>query len=162
MHTRIFGADYVQGWKGLWLAALVPFALSASPLAAATAIAGPSTGMENTTMWISVGQQRFGISLEDTPTTRELVARLPLSLNMADLHSNEKYATLQPSLPTQAYRPGTVHNGDLLLYGADTLVIFYKTFASSYSYTRVGRIDNPAGLAKALGRDDVRVTFSVD
>lgn len=161
MHTRIFGADYVQGWKGLWLAALA-FALSASPLAAATAIAGPSTDMENTTMWITVGQQRFGISLEDTPTTRELVARLPLSLNMADLHSNEKYATLQPPLPTQAYRPGTIHNGDLLLYGADTLVIFYKTFTSSYSYTRVGRIDNPAGLAKALGRDDVRVTFSVD
>ncbi len=113
-------------------------------------------------MWMTVGEQRFAIALEDTPTTWELVARLPLSVNMTELHKNEKFATLQPPLPTQAYRPGTIHNGDLLLYGADTLVIFYKTFTSSYSYTRVGRIDNPAGLAKALGRDDVRVTFSVD
>jgi hypothetical protein len=42
------------------------------------------------------------------------------------------------------------------------LVIFYKTFTSSYSYSRLGHIDNSAGLAKALGRNDVRVTFSVD
>ena len=162
MHTRSFGNYYAQIGKGLWLTALLPFALSVSPLAGATAIEGPSTGMENTKMWMTVGQQRFAISLEDTPTTRAFVTRLPLSLNMADLHNNEKYATLQPSLPTQAYRPGTLHNGDLLLYGADTLVVFYKTFTSSYSYSRVGRIDNPAGLANALGRDDVRVTFSVD
>ncbi|QVW26846.1 hypothetical protein KJF94_09370 [Pseudomonas hormoni] len=113
-------------------------------------------------MWMTVGQQRFGISLEDNPTTRELVTRLPLSLDMTELHSNEKYATLDHPLPTQAYRPGTIHNGDLLLYGTDTLVVFYQTFTSSYSYSRLGRIDNPAGLAKALGRDDVRVTFSVD
>ena len=113
-------------------------------------------------MWMTVGQQRFAISLEDNPTTRELVARLPLSLDMTELHNNEKYATLQHPLPTQTYRPGTIHSGDLLLYGADTLVIFYKTFTSSYSYSRLGHIDNSAGLAKALGRNDVRVTFSVD
>ncbi|WP_236645565.1 cyclophilin-like fold protein [Pseudomonas sp. Ant30-3] len=162
MHTHVFGADHVQGWKGLWLAALMPLAFSASPLAAAKDIAGPSTGMENTSMWMTVGEQRFAIALEDTPTTWELVARLPLSVNMTELHKNEKFATLQPPLPTQAYRPGTIHTGDLLLYGADTLVVFYKTFTSSYSYSRIGRVDNPADLAKALGRDDVRVTFSVD
>ena len=162
MHARSLGTDYSQGWKGFWLAAVMPLALSVLPLAVATAIAGPSTSMENTTMWMTVGQQRFGISLEDNPTTRELVARLPLSLDMTELHSNEKYATLDHPLPTQAYRPGTIHNGDLLLYGTDTLVVFYQTFTSSYSYSRLGRIDNPAGLAKALGRDDVRVSFSVD
>lgn len=162
MYIRSLGTDYSQGWKGVWLAAWMPFALSASPPAAATVLTGPSTGMENTTMWMTVGQQRFAITLEDTPATRELVARLPLSLDMAELHSNEKYATLQHPLPTQTYRPGTIHSGDLLLYGADTLVIFYKTFNSPYFYSRLGRIDNPEGLPKALGRDDVRVTFSVD
>jgi hypothetical protein len=162
MHTLSLGTDYSQGWKGLWLVTLMPFALSASPLAAVTEIASPPIGMENTTMWMTVGQQRFAISLEDNPTTRELVARLPLSLDMTELHNNEKYATLQHPLPTQAYQPGTIHSGDVLLYGADTLVVFYTTFTSSYSYSRLGRIDNSAGLAKALGRNDVRVTFSVD
>lgn len=162
MHTLSLGTDYFQGWRGFWSAVLMPLALSALPVAAATNIASPPIGMESTTMWMTVGQQRFAISLEDNPTTRELVSRLPFSLDMTELHSNEKYATLDHPLPTQAYRPGTIYTGDLLLYGTDTLVVFYQTFTSSYSYSRLGRIDNPAGLAKALGRDDVRVTFSVD
>ena len=49
-----------------------------------------------------------------------------------------------------------------MLYGTDTLVVFYSTFDSSYSYTRLGRVDDPAGLAKALGRRSVRVVFSRD
>ncbi|QXH64594.1 hypothetical protein KSS91_14355 [Pseudomonas azerbaijanorientalis] len=113
-------------------------------------------------MWMTVGQRRFAVALEDNPTTRELVARLPLRLDMIELHNNEKYATLEQPLPTQDHRPGTIHTGDLLLYGADTLVVFYKTFTSSYSYSRLGQIDNSSGLAKALGSKDVRVTFSID
>jgi hypothetical protein len=49
-----------------------------------------------------------------------------------------------------------------MLYGTDTLVVFYLTFESSYSYTRLGRVDDPAGLAQALGRHGVRVVFSKD
>jgi hypothetical protein len=49
-----------------------------------------------------------------------------------------------------------------MLYGADTLVVFYSTFDSSYSYTRLGRVNDPAGLAQALGRRGVRVVFSKD
>ncbi len=96
-------------------------------------------------MWMTVGEQRFAISLEDNPATRELVARMPLNLDMTDLHNNEKYATLEQPLPTQEYSPGTIQTGDLLLYGSDTLVIFYKTFTSSYSYSRLGHIDNSTG-----------------
>jgi hypothetical protein len=154
--------DHSLGWKGLWFAALMPFALSASPLAAATDIAGPSTGMENNPMWMTIGQQRFAITLEDNLTIRELAAHLPLILDMSDLNNNEKHVTLERPLPTQTYRPGTIHNGDFLLYGSGTLVVFYKTFSSSFSYTRLGRIDNPAGLSQAMGGDDVRVTFSAN
>ncbi len=154
--------NHSPGWKGLWLAAGMPFALSALPLASATDSTGASTGTETTAMWMTIGQQRFAITLEDSPTTRELAARLPLSLNMSDLNDNEKHVTLQRPLPTQTYRPGTIHNGDVLLYGADSLVVFYKTFNSSYSYTRLGRVDNPAALSQALGRGDVGVTFSAN
>ena len=79
-----------------------------------------------------------------------------------ELNGNEKHADLPKALPANASRPGTIRNGDLMLYGTDTLVVFYSTFNSSYSYTRLGRVDDPAGLAQALGPRGVRVVFSKD
>ncbi|MFR1291326.1 MAG: cyclophilin-like fold protein [Parabacteroides distasonis] len=54
-------------------------------------------------------------------------------------------------------RPGIIHTSDPLLWGANTVVPFYETFSSSYSYTRLGKIENPAGLVDVLGRGNVRV-----
>jgi hypothetical protein len=81
---------------------------------------------------------------------------------MAELNGNEKHAHLPQALPANASRPGTIRNGDLMLYGSDTLVVFYLTFDSPYSYTRLGRVDDPVGLAEALGRRSVPVVFSKD
>jgi len=111
-------------------------------------------------MWMSVGTQRFAVTLEDNPTAHTLVQLLPLTLEMAELNGNEKHGRLPRSLPTDAVRPGTIRTGDVLLYGNDTVVVFYQTFQSSYSYTRIGRIDDSAALAQALGPGDPRVTFT--
>lgn len=85
-------------------------------------------------IWMTVGERRFAITLADNAATRALAASLPLTLNMADLNGNEKYASLPRTLPENVYWPETIHNGDLMLYGADTLVIFYLTFNSPYSW----------------------------
>ena len=111
-------------------------------------------------MWMTVGKRRFAITLADTEAARAFAAMLPLSLDMEELNGNEKKLELRNALPTDTYRPGTIRNGDLLLWGSRTVVIFYLTFDSSYSYTRLGRVDDPTGLAQALGRRDVRVAFS--
>ena len=42
-----------------------------------------------------------------------------------------------------------------MIYGNDCLVIFYKSFTSSYSYTKIGHIDN----LPDLGNDNVLVSF---
>ena len=55
--------------------------------------------------------------------------------------------------------PGIIHAGDLMLYGNNCVVLFYETFNSSYSYTRIGALDDPSGLAAALGSGDVSVRF---
>ncbi|HZR03499.1 MAG TPA: cyclophilin-like fold protein, partial [Burkholderiales bacterium] len=86
---------------------------------------------------------------------------LPQALDMSELNGNEKYARLPRSLPTNAVRPGTIHRGDVLLYGRDALVVFYETFESNYSYTRIGRIADSAGLAEALGSGDQRISFMI-
>jgi hypothetical protein len=111
-------------------------------------------------MWMIVGERRFALTLTDNAAARAFVARLPLTLDMSELNGNEKHADLDKPLPANASRPGTIRNGDLMLYGTKTLVIFYATFDSPYAYTRLGRIDDPAGLPQALGRRGVRVQFS--
>jgi hypothetical protein len=113
-------------------------------------------------MWMSVGERRFAITLADNETARAFASRLPLTLGMAELNGNEKHADLAQPLPTNASPPGTIRNGDLMLYGADTLVVFYATFNSSYPYTRLGRVHAPTDLAQVLGRGGATVVFSSD
>ncbi|SFC54002.1 hypothetical protein SAMN05216344_12139 [Polaromonas sp. OV174] len=113
-------------------------------------------------MWMTVGERRFAINLADSAAALAFADQLPMMLDMAELNGNEKHANLPKALPTDPSRPGAIRNGDLMLYGPDTLVVFYLAFESSYAYTRLGRVDDPSGLAQALGRRGVRVIFSKD
>jgi 4-carboxymuconolactone decarboxylase len=117
---------------------------------------------EESRMWMTVGERRFAITLSDNAAARAFAAQLPLTLEMSELNGNEKHAELPKALPADASRPGTIRNGDLMLYGTNTLVVFYSTFQSSYSYTRLGRVDDPSDLPTALGPRGVRVVFSRD
>ena len=110
-------------------------------------------------MLIRVGAATFSASLLNNPAAAAFNARLPMTLSMKELNGNEKFAQLPADLPTRAANPGTIQNGDLMLYGSATLVLFYKTFPTSYSYTKLGRVDNPAGLTAALGAEGITVTF---
>jgi hypothetical protein len=111
---------------------------------------------------MTVGERRMAVALADTEAARAFAARLPMTLDMTDLNGNEKKFNLPERLPASASRPGTIRNGDLMLYGAKTVVLFYLTFDSPYSYTRLGRVDDPNGLAQALGQGSARVRFSRD
>jgi hypothetical protein len=122
--------------------------------------AAVSANPEELHMWMTVGERRFTITLADTDAARAFAAQFPLTLDMAELNGNEKHADLQRPLPTNAVRPGTIHAGDLMLYGSRTVVIFYETFRSPYSYTRLGRVNEPGDLGRVLGPHTSRVTFS--
>ena len=86
----------------------------------------------------------------------------PLTINMTELNGNEKYYDLPKSLPTNSSNSGTIKNGDLMMFGSRTLVIFYKTQSTSYNYTKLGTVDDVTGLAKALGSGNVTVTFELE
>lgn len=110
---------------------------------------------------ITVGGREFDVTLEDNAAARDFVSRLPLTLQMEDLNRNEKYGYVSGSLPANAQRVETINAGDLMLWTDNCIVLFYKTFTSGYSYTRLGRLDSVSGLAEAVGDKDVEVTFSL-
>ena len=108
---------------------------------------------------VIVGNKTFEATVADTETGRAFYNMLPLTLNMTELNGNEKYCYLDTSLPTASYSPGTINAGDIMLYGSSCVVLFYESFSSGYSYTRIGAVDNPEGLAQALGTGNVTVKF---
>ena len=113
-------------------------------------------------MKITIGTNVFTATLYNNASVTAFKAKLPMSINMNELNGNEKYFDLSDNLPANASNPGTIKTGDLMLYGSNTLVLFYKTFSTSYSYTRLGHIDNPSGLAVALGLGNVTVRFELE
>ena len=124
---------------------------------------GDTASQEKTQVWMTIGgTHRFAVTLENNPTARAFAQMLPLTLDMPDLNGNEKHVSLPRSLPTHAVRPGTIRTGDVMLYGSDTLVVFYKTFPSSYRYTRIGRVTPVDGLVQALGTGSQRLVFALD
>ena len=131
----------------------------------ATVVAGNGNNNpnpESNHMRIKIGSSTFIATLYDNATTAAFKAMLPMTINMIELNGNEKYFSLSVDLPTNASNPGTIQSGDLMIYGSNTLVLFYKTFSTSYDYTRLGRINDTTGLAAAVGSGSVKVTFELE
>ena len=84
-----------------------------------------------------------------------------MTVNMKELNGNEKYYDLPAPLPESAERIGELHAGDLMLFGSDCLVLFYESFSTSYEYTPLGFLEDPAGLGEALGSGSAEVSFQV-
>ena len=109
---------------------------------------------------VTIGAVRFPATLADTDTARAFADRLPLTLDMADVNSNEKAFDLPDALPSDPDDPGAIHAGELMLYGSNTIVLFYESFDTTYTYTRIGCLDASDGLPEALGTSGVTVTFA--
>lgn len=109
---------------------------------------------------LTVNGKEFTAALEDGVTAEAFVKMLPMTLNMSELNGNEKYRYLDSSLSASPRHYGSIKSGDIMLYGDNCLVIFYESFQTIYSYTRIGRIIDVSGLEEALGTGDVTITFT--
>ena len=132
-----------------------------NPMAEETTIQNNNADMQNK-LKITVGAKTFSAALLDNATATALKKLLPMTVEMTELNSNEKYFRLPSNLPANASNPGTIQTGDLMLYGSNTLVLFYESFSTVYTYTKIGRINDASGLAAALGAGNVKVSFELE
>lgn len=110
---------------------------------------------------IKIGSSDFSAKLYDNTTVRELIKEFPVTYNMSELHGNEKYYYMSNFLPTDSKVLDNINKGEIMLYGSDCLVVFYDTFPNSYSYTRLGYIEDTSGLENALGIGNVDISFEL-
>lgn len=113
-------------------------------------------------MKVQVGHRTFTATLENNVAAdafSEMIKQDPLTIQMSDYSGFEKVGSLGASLPTDN-KQITTQEGDIVLYNGNQIVIFYGS--NSWSYTRLGKIDDLNGWKEALGNGDVTVIFSME
>ena len=117
--------------------------------------------MKKNTFYVHIGAETFSATFAENigaQALKELLAGGDITIQMRDYGGFEKVGPLGQSLPTSNSQT-TTQSGDIVLYQGNQVVIFYGS--NTWSYTRLGRIDNLTGWEEALGRGDVSVTFSL-
>lgn len=104
-------------------------------------------------MYIIINNIKYEIDLENNETVNKLYNKLPLEFEMNELNGNEKYVYLDYELPSNPESVNNIEKGDIMLYGDDCLVLFYKSFTTPYSYTKIGHINN----LEELGSESITI-----
>ena len=133
-------------------------------ITACNSIYGDSATMNTLNNYVNlrINNKEYKLILYDNDTARDFLRMLPLTITMNDLNSNEKYYNLSKSLTTKSERAGSIKRGDFMLYGNNCLLLFYESFSTSYSYTKIGYIENTDGLKDSLGMGSIEITFSAN
>lgn len=124
--------------------------------------AAQAPNMDTKNMKVQVGDEVFSAVLEENKAAaafEEMLEDGPIVLQMREYSGFEKVGNLGTSLPA-SNKQTTTKAGDIVLYNGNQIVIFYGS--NSWSYTRLGHIDNLTGWEEALGSGDVTVTFSLE
>ena len=112
-------------------------------------------------MNVQIGDTSFIATLEDNAATGELIEMMreaPITINMNDYSGFEKVGPLGRSLTTDNHQT-TTSAGDIVLYSGNQIVMFYGS--NSWSYTRIGKIDDLTGWEDALGSGNITAVFSL-
>lgn len=104
---------------------------------------------------VIINDTTYVLNLENNKTVEEFIDLLPQEYQMSELNGNEKYVYMDNVLTINSYNPEHIEKGDVMLYGDNCLVIFYRSFDTSYRYTKIGHIDN----LEDLGHDSIIVKF---
>jgi hypothetical protein len=146
---------------------------SASPGSAQSPPAGPSTPRSGGTtassrqeeqmkISIAIGSQRFAATIFDSAAGRDLLAQLPLTIDMTDHGSVEKTGPLPSPLSTAGQPDGADPDaGEVGYYAPGNDLVFYYGEQSYYpGIVIIGRLDGDA--AGRIADMDGAVTATVE
>ena len=110
---------------------------------------------------ITIGDEAFGATLDDSAANRDLLAQLPVTLEMSDHGSVEKTGPLPSSLSLDGQPAGADPDvGDVGYYSpGNDLVLYYGDQSYFPGIVVLGRMDD--GAAEAIAAMDGTVTATV-
>ncbi len=111
--------------------------------------------------YIKIKDKEYQIELESSETANQIKSKLPFTISMNNLNGNEVYYYFDESFKTNQQSVGTINKGDIYLYRDNCLVLFYKTFTTTYTYTKIGKVINPEGLDTLIGSGNVEVMWFI-
>lgn len=116
---------------------------------------------EDVKMNVRIGDAVFTATLEDNAAVNEFIEMMkesPVTIEMSDYSGFEKVGSLGRNL-TASNSQMTTDAGDIVLYNGNQIVMFYGS--NSWSYTKLGHIDDLTGWREALGSGDITAVFSL-
>ena len=112
-------------------------------------------------MNVQIGEYTFTATLEENAAVEELIEMMkegPVTIQMDDYSGFEKVGSLGRSLTTSNSQT-TTSAGDIVLYNGNNIVMFYGS--NSWSYTRIGRIDDLSHWKEALGKGSITAVLTI-
>lgn len=120
------------------------------------------TDMKENVFYITIGGKTFTAAFSDNSgadALKEWLEEEELTVEMNDYGGFEKVGSLGRNLPASNSRT-TTQSGDIVLYQGNQMVMFYGS--NSWSYTRLGKVEDLSGWEETLGTGDVTVKLSLD
>ena len=110
--------------------------------------------------YIKINDKEFEFEFKDTEVANRIKSKLPFTVKMTNLNGNEVYYQFSGESFTPNHKAvGTINMGDIYLYQSNYLVLFYKTFTTSYSYTEIGKLKDATGLDTIIGSSDIEIEW---
>ena len=110
---------------------------------------------------LKVNNHVLNVKLEDNSAAKALMDKLKMgdvTIHAKDYGGFEKVGDLGFSLP-RSDKYITTSAGDIVLYEGDEISLFY--YPNSWSYTKLGKVQNIKDLKKILGNGDVKLVLSL-
>ncbi|MBQ0064632.1 MAG: hypothetical protein KBT48_02630 [Firmicutes bacterium] len=116
---------------------------------------------EKTSMKLFINEQEIPVIWENNKTVKEFmeeVNRKDIVVSMSMYSNNEQVGSLGRSYSKKdTYM--TTHNGDIVLYNASNIVLFYGS--NSWDYTKLGKMDlSKQEVIDLLSNGNVRITIT--